>query len=83
MIYLKVNEMLKTRKKTKYWFHKHMGGSYQSITKLMNNETNSIHYKTLDRICDVLDCEPGDIIKRKRNPKRKKDDNDEQTSKAV
>lgn len=83
MIYVRVKEILKIQKKSKYWFIKNMGGSYQSLSHLMDNETNSIHFETLEKICDILECEPGDIIVRKRTIKRKKSDKDEQTIKAV
>ncbi len=65
MIQIKVNELLKKQKKTKYWFVKNMEGGYQSLSRMMNNETNSIHFDTLEKICNILDCEPGDIIKKK------------------
>ena len=66
MVYLRVNEILKEKNKTKYWFINNMGGSYQSLSKLLDNETISIRFDTLDRICEVLDCEISDIIVRKR-----------------
>lgn len=71
MIYVRVKEILKIQKKTKYWFIKNMGGSYQALSNLMNNETDSIHFHTLEKLCDVLDCEPGEIIvfkKERKNP---------------
>ena len=37
MIQLKVNELLKKQKKTKYWFVKNMEGGYQSLSNLLNN----------------------------------------------
>lgn len=72
MIYVRVTDILKEKKKTKYWFIKNMGGSYQSLSNLIDNETCSIKFDTLDKICEVLDCEPGDIIVRKKYSKRKK-----------
>lgn len=74
MILVNVNQMLKKQKKTKYWFVKNMGGSYQSLSNLINNKTKSIHFETLERICELLDCEPGDVITRKRTIKRRKVD---------
>lgn len=82
MIYIRINEILKEKKKTKYWFIKHMEGGYQSLSHLMNNETISIRFETLEKMCDILDCEPGDIIVRKKSI-RKKVRRNEQTSKAV
>lgn len=82
MVYIRINEILKEKKKTKYWFIKNMAGSYQALSNLMNNETNGIHFDTLEKICTVLDCEPGDIIVRKKVI-RKKVKKNEQTTKAI
>lgn len=82
MIYVRINEILKEKKKSKYWFIKNMEGGYQSLSHLMNNETISIRFETLEKMCDILECEPGDIIRRKKSI-RKKVKSDEQTSKAI
>ncbi len=66
MVYLRVTEVLKQKKKTKYWFVKAMEGSYQSLSNLLNNESKAIRFETIDKICKVLDCEPGEIIVRKK-----------------
>jgi putative transcriptional regulator len=70
MIQLKINELLKKNKKTKYWFVKNMEGGYQSLTRLMNNETKSIRFDTLEKLCDIFDCEIEDIIVRKKYIKK-------------
>lgn len=75
MIYIAINEVLKQKKKTKYWFIKNMEKSYQSLSNLMDNKSSGIKFRNLDQICDLLECEPGDIIKRKDGEK------DEQTIK--
>jgi putative transcriptional regulator len=82
MIYVRVNEILKEKKKTKYWFIKKMEGGYQSLSHLMDNTTTGIKFETLEKMCKILECEPGDIIVRKKSI-RKKVKKDEQTSKAV
>ena len=70
MIYVRVNEILKEQKKTKYWFIKHMEGGYQALSHLMNNTTTGIKFETLEKMCIIFGCEPGDIIVR--NEKSKK-----------
>lgn len=82
MIYVRVNEILKEKKKTKYWFIKNMEGGYQSLSHLMDNTTTGIKFETLEKMCKILDCEPGDIIVRKKSI-RKKVKRNEQTSKAI
>lgn len=70
MVYLRVNEMLKEKKKSKYWFVKKMESGYQALTHLMNNETASIHFSTIEKLCDIFECTPGDIIVIKKGKKR-------------
>ncbi len=67
MIQLQIKELLKT----KYWFVKNMEGGYQSLTRLMNNETSSIKFETLEKMCDIFNCEISDIVVRKKGRKRK------------
>lgn len=82
MIYVRVNEILKEKKKSKYWFIKNMERGYQSLSHLMDNTTTGIKFETLEKMCKILDCEPGDIIVRKKSI-RKKVKKIEQTSKAI
>lgn len=82
MIYVRIKEILKEEKKSKYWFVKQMEGGYQALSHLMDNETSGIHFETLEKMCDILECEPGDIIIRKKSI-RKKVKRNEQTSKAI
>lgn len=70
MIQINVKELLKKQKKTKYWFVKQMEGGYQSLTRMMENQTNGIRFDTLEKMCDVLNCEIGDIIIRKKGKKK-------------
>lgn len=44
MIQINVKELLKKQKKTKYWFVKQMEGGYQSLTRMMENQTSSIRF---------------------------------------
>ena len=67
MVYLRVNELLKEKNRSKYWLVKNMEGGYQSLSHLINNETISIHFSTLDKLCELFDCEPGDIIVRSKS----------------
>ena len=70
MIKIKIKELLKKKKKSKYWFVKNMEGGYQSISKLMDNKTTRIQFKTLEKACIVLDCEIGELIEIKKDKKK-------------
>lgn len=66
MIYINIKKILKNQKKTKYWLIKNMGSSYQAVSNLMNNETVGIRFDTLERICEVLECEPRGYYSKKK-----------------
>lgn len=70
MIQLKVKELLKKRRKSKYWFIKNMEGGYQSLSRMMDNQTSSIRFETLEKMCELFDCEIGEIIVRKKGNKK-------------
>ena len=62
MIKLKVKEILEEKGHTKYWLYKQMGMSYQNFKRMINNETQSIKYANLDILCQILQCEPSDLL---------------------
>lgn len=69
LVYVRIKEILKEEKKTKYWFVKQ--GGYQAISHLMDNKTTAIHFHTLEKVCRILNREPGDVIVLKRKGKVK------------
>ena len=60
---LRVEEILKEKGKSKYWLYIRLGLSYQNFNKIVNNETSGIKFKTLESLCDILECTPNDIFK--------------------
>lgn len=39
-----------------------VGISNVNLSKLKNNRVTAIRFSTLEAICEVLDCQPGDIL---------------------
>lgn len=72
MVYFRINELLKKKKKSKYWFIKNMEGGYQSLSHLMNNQTKAIHFETLEKMCDLFECEIGELIIIKKDKRKEK-----------
>ena len=35
-----------------------------AISNMMDNKTTSIRFDTIDKLCDIFDCEVGEIIER-------------------
>ena len=62
MIEVRIAEMLEKRGKSRYWLAKQAGLSQPTISKLFKQETKGIDFATLERICEVLACETGDVI---------------------
>ena len=62
MVKLRALELLEKKGKTKYWLYKQLGMSYQNFTKMINNETKSIRYETIDALCGIFNCTPNDIL---------------------
>ena len=62
MLKLCILEKLDQMGKTKYWLYKQMGMSYQNFNKMVNNETQSIKFSNLELLCNILDCEPGELF---------------------
>ena len=41
------------------------GNSIVNLSKLKNDKVNAIRFSTLESICQVLECQPGDILEYK------------------
>ena len=39
-----------------------------NLSKLKTGKVSAVRFSTLDAICDVLDCQPGDILEYQRQP---------------
>lgn len=62
MIKLNIPELLDKRQKNYYWLYRELGMSYENFTRMINNETRSIRYTTIDSLCGILECTPGDLF---------------------
>lgn len=64
MIKTKINELLAAQGKSLYWLSKQADIAYPTLLKLRDSKTESISFRVLENICNVLDCEPGDVLVR-------------------
>jgi len=39
-----------------------VGVTEQNLSILKNGKAKAVRFSTLDRICEALDCQPGDIL---------------------
>lgn len=61
-INIKINEILEKQGKSRYWLSKEVGMTHQNLTKLARNDTTSISFENLEKICKALNCTPNDIL---------------------
>ena len=62
MIKLNVLELLNKQGKSKYWLYKQLGMSYQNVNRIINNETVSIRFETIETLCLLLNCTPNELF---------------------
>jgi putative transcriptional regulator len=64
MVEVRLNAMLEKRGRTAYWLAKATGIRYASIWQMSKGDTARLHIDRLDRICEALECQPGDLLVR-------------------
>lgn len=59
---VKINEVLNSKGRSKYWLSKQTGMTAQNVGKLCAGQTKSIKFENIDAICTALECNIGDIF---------------------
>lgn len=72
MIEIQLNELLQERGRTLYWLAKQSGIRYATIWNLSRGAAGRLSIDALDRICEALDCQPGDLLVRLTDTKGRK-----------
>ena len=62
MIRLRVLEILKEQNRSKYWLYNQMHLSYRNFNRLVTNETSSIKFENIEKLCKYLNCQPNDLF---------------------
>lgn len=73
-IILRLDRMMADRKMSLNELSEKVGVANVNLSKLKNGHVSAIRFSTLEAICDVLDCQPGDILEYQRveSPEKKK-----------
>lgn len=61
-IKLRIHKLLAEKRLTKYRFIAMTGLGYKNASRILDNETESIRFSTIARICSALDCASGDLF---------------------
>ena len=61
-IVINLDVMMAKRKMRLKELSEQVGFSEQNLSILKNGKAKAIRFSTLEKICEVLECQPGDII---------------------
>lgn len=65
MIVINVDVMLAKRKMSVTELSERVGLTMANISLLKNGKVKAIRLSTLNKLCEVLECQPGDILEYK------------------
>ena len=68
-IILRLNRVMSDRKISLNELSRRVGVANVNLSKLKTGKVNAIRFSTLEAICDVLNCQPGDILEYRREEK--------------
>ena len=68
-IILRLDRMMADRKISLNALSDKIGIANVNLSKIKTGKVSAIRFSTLDAICDILDCQPGDILEFKREHK--------------
>ena len=69
MIILRLDRVMADRKMSLNELAARVGISNSNLSNIKTGKISAIRFSTLDAICDILDCQPGDILEYKRDEK--------------
>ena len=61
-IILRLDRVMADRKMSLNELSEKVGVANDNLSKLKNGHVSAIRFSTLEAICEVLDCQPGDIL---------------------
>ncbi len=71
MIRIQIDQLLRERRRSFYWLAKETGVSHTTLWRLKKDKAQGITFNTLERICQTLKCQPGDVLKVSREKENK------------
>jgi putative transcriptional regulator len=66
-IEIPLDRILDERGRSFYWLAKETGISYTTLWRLKSGKALGINFATLEKICEALNCAPGDILTIRQN----------------
>jgi len=72
MIEIRVDQVLEQHGRTFYWLAKETGISHTTLWRLKKGKALGINFDTLEKMCQALECQPGDVLSRTNGKKNRK-----------
>jgi putative transcriptional regulator len=63
VIEIRLDGILEEQGRTFYWLAKETGISHTTLWRLKKGKALGINFETLEKICQRLNCQPGDVLK--------------------
>jgi putative transcriptional regulator len=70
MIEIRIDRILEDHGRSFYWLAKETGISHTTLWRLKKDRSQGINFGTLERICQALKCQPGDVLRLTSKKKR-------------
>ena len=62
MIEIRIDSLLENQGRSFYWLAKETGISHTTLWRLKKAKALGINFETLEKICETLKCQPGDVL---------------------
>lgn len=76
VIVVNLDVMLAKRKMRSKQLAESLGITEQNVSLLKSGKVKGVRFETLDKICEILDCQPGDILEYRQDPGPSQDSQD-------
>lgn len=61
-IRLRIKEILEEKGKSNYWLSQQLGMCYRNYHNIVTNQTSSIRFDTMERLCEILEIHVSDLF---------------------
>lgn len=62
MIKLNIQNLIDSRKKSRYWLVKSMESNYETVNRLCDNHAVALQLETIEKLCKIFKCTPNDLF---------------------
>lgn len=64
MITIRLRELAEAKQMNKSQVQRRTGLTLGVVRRYWNSDTTSVDLRAIDKLCDLLDCQPGDLLQR-------------------